>query len=621
MLDCFRIADVPESHRTCQHSRMSDTMNSAMEVKNKPKNKRAAFGRLVEYLKPHKGEVSIGVAANIGLGLVGLVPAIISKRIIDDIIPAHSPIAGRIRLVIMYGLAMLGIHAAYALMSFVRARVMHILGEKIILKVREDIYARLQILSVSYFDSRQTGEIMSRVSNDTQMVEEFVNHAADTLISDVIKLVAMCVVMFYESVPLAIVAMVCVPFLFWTAWVFSRRIRPIYRAVRESLGEINADVQEKLSGVRVVKGFAREDYEYAKFVRNALSYFNERIKAVKLWTAFSPRVDMLLRAGQVAIFIVGPILIMREQTSLGTLFLFNWYLGMLYEPVGNLARINDTIQRSLAAAERIFEVIDEEPTIADDYDAIKLPPVQGRVEFDKVSFKYEDGEEVLKEIDIRAEPGQIVALVGRSGAGKTSIVNLIPRFYDPQEGRVLIDGFDVRRVTQQSLRSQIAMVLQDTFLFNGTVRDNIRYGRLDATDEEILAAAKTANADEFIVSFAKGYETEIGERGVKLSGGQKQRLAIARAVLANPRILILDEATSSVDSESEYLIHKAMDNLMEGRTTFVIAHRLSTIKHANQIITLENGRVSEVGDHKSLVEQDGVYSQMYSMQFRLDDEL
>jgi subfamily B ATP-binding cassette protein MsbA len=296
-------------------------------------------------------------------------------------------------------------------------------------------------------------------------------------------------------------------------------------------------------------------------------------------------------------------------------------VGILYEPIGNLARINDTIQRSLAAAERIFEVIDEEPSIADDYDAIKLPPVQGLVEFDKVSFKYEDGEEVLKEIDIRAKPGQIVALVGRSGAGKTSIVNLIPRFYDPQEGRVLIDGFDVRRVTQQSLRSQIAMVLQDTFLFNGTVRDNIRYGRLDATDEEILAAAKTANADEFIVSFTKGYSTEIGERGIKLSGGQKQRLAIARAVLANPRILILDEATSSVDSESEYLIHKAMDNLMEGRTTFVIAHRLSTIKHADQIITLENGRVSEVGDHKSLVEQDGVYSQMYSMQFRLDDEL
>jgi subfamily B ATP-binding cassette protein MsbA len=294
---------------------------------------------------------------------------------------------------------------------------------------------------------------------------------------------------------------------------------------------------------------------------------------------------------------------------------------MLYEPVRNLAQINDTIQRSLAAAERIFEIIDAEQEIADASNAIEIPRIQGRVEFDHVDFCYEDGEEVLKDICIKAEPGQIVALVGRSGAGKTSIVNLIPRFYDPLKGRVLIDGFDIKYVKQQSLRRQVAMVLQDTFLFNGTVRENIRYGKLNATDDEIAAAATSANAHEFICVMPDSYDTQIGERGIKLSGGQKQRIAIARAILADPRILILDEATSSVDSESEYLIHRAMDRLMEGRTTFVIAHRLSTVKHANQIITLEHGRVSEVGDHKSLVDQDGTYSQMYSMQFRLDEEL
>jgi subfamily B ATP-binding cassette protein MsbA len=301
--------------------------------------------------------------------------------------------------------------------------------------------------------------------------------------------------------------------------------------------------------------------------------------------------------------------------------IFTFYLGMLYQPVGNLARINDTIQRSLAAAERIFEVVDEEPLIADLDDAIEMPRINGRVEFEHVDFKYEDGEYVLKDICIKTEPGQIVALVGRSGAGKTSIVNLIPRFYDPNAGRVLIDGVDIKTVRQTALRRQIAMVLQDTFLFNGTVRENIRYGKLNATDEEIIEAAKAANAHEFIGVMPQGYDTEIGERGIKLSGGQKQRLAIARAILAEPRILILDEATSSVDSESEYLIHRAMDRLMEGRTTFVIAHRLSTIKNADQIITLEHGQVTEIGDHKSLLDQDGVYSQMYAMQFKLNEEL
>jgi ABC-type multidrug transport system fused ATPase/permease subunit len=305
---------------------------------------------------------------------------------------------------------------------------------------------------------------------------------------------------------------------------------------------------------------------------------------------------------------------------MGTLVTFSMFLGMFYEPVRNLAQINDTIQRSLAAAERIFEIVDEEPGIKDSPDAIDAPRLEGRVEFDHVDFRYAEGDEVLRDICIKAEPGQIVALVGRSGAGKTSIVNLSPRFYDPIAGRVLVDGFDVRYLKQDSLRRQIAMVLQDTFLFNGTVRENIRYGKLDATDDEIIEAAKAANAHEFIEVMPDGYSTEIGERGIKLSGGQKQRLAIARAILADPRILILDEATSSVDSESEYLIHRAMDRLMEGRTTFVIAHRLSTIKHAGQIICLEFGRVCEVGDHKSLLELNGAYSQMYAMQFRLDED-
>lgn len=592
-----------------------------MADKNKPRNKRAAFARLVDYLKPHKGSVAVGVAANIGLGLVALIPPLIYRRITDGVILATGPAGPRLRTLILCAACAMAAFGVSALLTFARSYVMHVLGEKIILELRRSIFSRLQMLSLSYFDSRQTGEIMSRVTNDSEVVENFVNHAADTLISDVIKLIAMCTVMFIVSPSLAGIALIPVPVLFVLAFRFSKRVRPLYRKIRERLADINAGVQERISGIRVVKSFAREQYEYDRFDAEASSYYDARVSAVKQWASFFPQVDLLVRAGIVAIWAVGAVLVMRGQTSMGTLVMFHSYLGMLYEPVGNLARINDTIQRSLAAAERIFEVIDEVPVIKDEPGALDLGRVAGRVEFERVSFRYEDGEEVLKEISLAAEPGQIVALVGKSGAGKTSIVNLIPRFYDPVSGRVLVDGTDVKTVTQASLRNQVAMVLQDTFLFNGTVRENIRYGKLDATDEEVREAARTANAEEFILEMPSGYETEIGERGIKLSGGQKQRLAIARAVLADPRILILDEATSSVDSESEYLIHRAMDRLMEGRTTFVIAHRLSTIKHADQIIALEHGRVVEVGDHHTLLDADGVYSQMYAMQFRLEEEL
>ena len=599
---------------------------SSIEEKNKPKDKRQAFLRLVEYLKPYKRSVAIGVASNLWVGLAQLIPPLVyGSALTDRVVLNHRQESdgARLKLLAMCVVIQLAVYCSSSLMQWVRALTMHVLGERILLDLRKQIYSRLQALSVSFFDNRQTGEIMSRVTNDSEVVEEFINHAADTLISDAIRLIAMCVVMLCICKPLAFIAVFPIPILFLLAFQFSKKVRPIYRSVRARLADINAKVQENLSGIRVIKAFAREDYENGSFRRDAEAFYDMRVKAVRLWTSFFPRVDILVRTISVLVWVAGAYMIVEQipGVTMGTLVIFSMYLGMFYEPVRNLATINDTIQRSLAAAERIFEIIDEEPQIKDAEDAIELPRVQARVEFEHVDFSYGGEEEVLTDICINAEPGQIVALVGRSGAGKTSIVNLIPRFYDPSAGRILIDGFDVKYVKQESLRKQIAMVLQDTFLFNGTVRQNIRYGRLEATDDEIIEAAKAANAAEFIDEMPAGYDTEIGERGVKLSGGQKQRLAIARAILADPRILILDEATSSVDSESEYLIHRAMDRLMEGRTTFVIAHRLSTVKHANQIVTLEKGRVTEVGDHKTLVDSEGVYSQMYEMQFRLDEEI
>lgn len=598
---------------------------ASIDEKHKPKNKRQAFLRLLEYLAPYKNAVTLGVVSNLWVGLVVLVPPLIyGSSITDRVIlnRLNETPAARWQLLLISTLLQIFLYGSSSFMVWVRMKTMHILGERILVDIRKQIYSRLQMLSLSYFDSGQTGEIMSRVTNDSEVVEEFVTHAADTLVSDAIRLIAMCIIMFYVCKTLAIISLLPVPIIFVLALTFSRKVRPIYRKVRERLAEINAKVQENLSGIRVIKAFAREDYEQKSFEDDAESYFDMRVRAIRLWTRFFPTIDFQVRTASVVVWAVGAAMILHNVpgVSMGTLIIFTMYLGMFYEPVRSLATINDTIQRSLAAAERIFEIVDEQPQIQDAQGATDLPRVSGRVEFDHVNFSYGGEEEVLTDICIKAEPGQIVALVGRSGAGKTSIVNLIPRFYDPNSGRILIDGFDVKYVTQTSLRNQIAMVLQDTFLFNGTVSENIRYGKLDATQEEIITAAKAANAAEFIEAMPDSYETEIGERGIKLSGGQKQRLAIARAILADPRILILDEATSSVDSESEYLIHRAMDRLMEGRTTFVIAHRLSTIKHADQIITLEKGSVTEVGNHKTLLDQDGVYAQMYEMQFKLNEE-
>ena len=593
-----------------------------MEEKLKPKNRKAAFVRLVGYLKPHRQSVGIGVLSNIGVGLVALIPPLIFKALTDRVIlNSHGSMSSRCGSLTLCVVGLLLAYSISAILSYVRNVTMHILGERIILHLRKEVYTHLQALSVSYFDSRQTGEIMSRVTNDSEAVEEFVIHAADTVIADAMRVVAMCVIMLMISTKLALVALVPVPFILFKACGFTRRIRPMYRSIRERLAEMNAKIQENITGIRVIKAFSREDHEYGNFENDVNAYFDMRVQAIRTWTKFFPSIELIVSADTILFWAVGSILVMKGQTTMGTLVMFSMYMQMFHAPVGNLVQINDVVQRSLAAAERIFEVVDEEPLIKDSPDAVELPRIEGRVQFESVNFGYEDGDEVLKDICIKTEPGQIVALVGKSGAGKTSIVNLIPRFYDPISGRVLIDSYDVKHVRQDSLRRQIAMVLQDTFLFNGTIKDNIRYGKLDATDDEITEAAKAANAHEFIKEMSNGYDTEIGERGIKLSGGQKQRMAIARAILADPRILILDEATSSVDSESEYLIHRAMDRLMEGRTTFVIAHRLSTIKHADQIITLEHGRVSEVGDHKSLLEQDGTYSQMYAMQFRLDEEL
>lgn len=589
------------------------------------RSKIGTFRELCTFLKPHWRVVAIGVVAQITVAILALIPPQLRERyLIDKVLTdLHSPVPLRLERLLLAVAGLVVVLVLSALIDRRRTVLMHTLGEKFILDLRRRIYYHLQKLSLTYFETRQTGEVMSRVTNDSDVVEEFVTHATDILISDVLKALGIVAILFYWNPLLALVAFVPMPVTTYITYKYSRNVRGIWRATRERLAEMNARLQDSLSGIMVIKSFAREDYEYDRFAREAEEVYDMRVNVIRMWTGFFRLITVYSGIGVYTVLAVGGWIHITNPASLslGTLFAFAAYIGMFYQPVSNIARVNDTIQRALAAADRIFEVLHTEPDLVDAPDAIEMPPIKGAVTFENVSFAYSSGEEVLKDINLHAEPGQIIAIVGRSGAGKTSFVNLIPRFYDPTRGRVLIDGIDVRTVKQQSLRRQIGMVLQDTFLFNGTVRENLLYGKLDATEEEMIEAAKAAYADSFIREMPNGYDTEIGERGIKLSGGQKQRIAIARAILADPRIMILDEATSSVDSESEYYIHRAMDQLMQGRTTFVIAHRLSTIRHADIIVTLESGRVVEIGDHNTLMERNGTYSHLYEAQYRFEDEL
>ncbi|HEY63871.1 MAG TPA: ABC transporter ATP-binding protein [Caldilineae bacterium] len=570
------------------------------------------LARLFGYLRPYWKALALTCVLLILSTGLSLLPPLVQRQIVDEVIGGRdlSRLGQMIALLV-------GIYAFLSLVDFGEQYIRHALGERFLFDLRVRIYDHLQRLSLSFFERTSTGELMSRATNDVNALEHFVTHGVVLTAVDLLRLLGASAILLALDWRLALVALVPTPLIAAGLRWFNRYARPIYRRARDRLGDINAKLQDNLAGIRVIQSFGREDVELERFRSTSQRYYHERVRGIRAWSTFFPAMHFISAMGGIAVLGVGARMVVNGQLTLGTLIAFLSYILSFYEPLRRLTEIDNTFQQAIAAAERIFELLDETPEIQDAPDAIELDEVRGEVVFDDVHFRYGDGDEVLHDISFRMAPGEVVALVGPSGAGKTSIANLLCRFYDPDHGRILLDGHDLRKIKLRSLRRHIAVVLQDTFLFNTTVRENLLYGNPDATEEEMIAAAKAAYAHDFILQLPQGYDTEIGERGVKLSGGQRQRLALARAILANPRILILDEATSSVDAEAEYLIQKALDEVLKGRTALVIAHRLSTIRNADKIIALEGGRIREIGRHEDLLARGGLYSQLYQRQLAL----
>ncbi len=577
---------------------------------DKPRQARGTAARLLAYLRPHRAIlvlIFLLVAANSVLDLLG--PYLLGVAI--DRFIAQGDVAGLARLSLLllasYGLGwLLQYGQSYAVVG-VTQQVLRVL--------RSDLFARLQALSLPFFDQRPTGELMSRLVNDIDAINRVLSQSIIDLAASLLTLFGIVGVMLALNVRLALGALAVLPLMLWFTGRVGGGSRRGFQQVQARLGHLNAIMQENISGARVVQAFRRQQKVIAQFDGANEAACQATIHAQSLTLLLRPVLMVLGNLDIVVIASLGGWMALRGWVSVGTIAVFVIYARRFFDPLFALADLYTSIQSALAGAERVFDILDQKPSVADAPGAPELPAIAGRVEFDQVNFSYVPGVPVLHEVSLTAEPGQTVALVGPTGAGKTTIVNLLTRFYDVDQGDIRIDGHSIRQVTQDSLRRQVGLVLQDNFLFSATVMENIRYGRLDASDEECIAAAKLANADQFIQRLPQGYQTPLSERATNLSQGQRQLLAIARAILSDPRILILDEATSNVDTRTEQQLQAALHELMKGRTTLVIAHRLSTIRKADQVLVIDHGRMIERGTHASLLAQKGFYHRLYMSQF------
>jgi len=572
--------------------------------------------RVFKYVLPYKGRLAGGVISMLVHAFLTVFFVRVFQGLLETIISdINMGREGMIQLSLVAGM-MIVVYFLKGVAYYGKTYLVSYVSQKSIRDIRNDLYSHLHNLSLSFYSKNKTGDILSRVTNDVQQLESSIIHTTVGSIDKIFTLIGGIIYLVYLNYRLTIFLIIILPFITYVITKFNYKLKKVSRRVQIKIADVSDVLQETLSAVRVVKSFGREEYEFERFSSENQANFRAKIKKTQYGAMLTPIVEFLAAISFTAILWYGGYEVMQGRMTASELIAFFTLLLTISEPLRSITKLSKRMQQLFASAERVFEIMDTESELReDDENKIELNNVEGEVVYDNVSFSYNEDEVVLKNINLTAEPGEVVALVGHSGAGKTTMVDLIPRFFDPFAGRMRVDGHDLKDVKIDSLRNFIGIVPQETILFSGSLRDNIAYGDLEADDEAIQNAAKAANAHGFIMGFPEGYDTVVGERGVGLSGGQKQRISIARAILKNPKILILDEATSSLDSESEALVQEALEHLMENRTTFIIAHRLSTIRNADKIVVVEQGEIMEMGSHQELLEMQGKYSSLYQGQF------